>query len=65
VLPAIDLDNKFPFPAHEIADVSSQCFLPNELATTDLPVTKTLPEFSFRVGLVDPESAGQTGHLAS
>jgi hypothetical protein len=52
MLPAIDFDDHQLSPANEVADIGAYGLLPDELISTELPVTNAIPERRFGVGLV-------------
>ena len=50
VLPTIQFDDQLRFNAREVGKVRTDGALPAELASCDLPVAQTLPNFLLRFG---------------
>jgi hypothetical protein len=52
---AIDLDDKFCLAADEVGKIWTDRLLPNELEPAECAVSKSLPKFAFRLGLLSAE----------
>src|SRR5439155_58415 len=55
VLTTVDFDNETLFTADEVADVTSNGLLPDELVAVDPPVTNPIPEDCLCVRLIDAQ----------
>src|SRR4051794_3221354 len=63
VLTTVDFDNEALFTADEVADVTSNGLLPDELVAIDPPVTNPIPEDCLCVRLIDAEPACESDGL--